>query len=332
MAAYGDGIVGDAEGVAVDKAGNIYIANAGYGNVTEWFPSPDFDYRLLGIPGLNTPLAVALDGGGNVYVADAATGSIFKWTATNGPSTTLVNVGNNWPDGVAVDEVGNVYISINFTSTIQEWTRADSNLTTLVSSGLNSPGGIAVDCAGNVYIADTGNNAIKEWTAANSNVITLVSSGLSMPSGVAVDGSGNVYIADPGNLAVEEWSAVNGTVTQMPFGPPEPYDPYSPEAVAVDGVGSVYIGNGNEIDELPYAFVDTSGNVESAAPGNDSLPVVLPVTASLIRPFAPSTEGPWLTITGITNGVVGVSFPTNAGPPRTALIYLLGQVILNTTS
>jgi hypothetical protein len=99
--------------------------------------------------------------------------------------------------------------------------------------------------------------------------------------------------------------------------------------VAVDGAGNIYIADtGNStIWELPHAFVDPTPRLENGTAGSDSLPAVLPVTANLLPPFAPVTDQPWLTITGITNGVVGFSFTANPGPGRTAHIFLLGQSI-----
>jgi hypothetical protein len=80
------------------------------------------------------------------------------------------------------------------------------------------------------------------------------------------------------------------------------------------------------VQELPYAFVDTAPKIEGPPAGNDSLPVVLPVTENLLPPFAPTSDQSWLTIDGITNGIVSFSFtatPTN----RTGHIALLGQSI-----
>jgi len=104
---------------------------------------------------------------------------------------------------------------------------------------------------------------------------------------------------------------------------------YRPEAVAVDGKGNVYIADtyNNAIKELPYAFVDPTSRLESAAAGSDALPMVLPATENLLAPFAPTSDQPWLAITGVTNGVVSFSFAVNTGPVRTAHIGLLGQTI-----
>ena len=99
--------------------------------------------------------------------------------------------------------------------------------------------------------------------------------------------------------------------------------------MAVDGAGNVYftVGIPGTVNEIPYAFVDPTGKVESPVAGSDSLPVVLPVTANLRAPLAPTSDQSWLTVTGITNGVVSYTFTANPGPGRTAHISLLGRTI-----
>lgn len=102
-----------------------------------------------------------------------------------------------------------------------------------------------------------------------------------------------------------------------------------PTGIAVDGSGNVYfadIGN-NATKELPRAFVDPTPKSEGTNAGNDALPVVLPHTENLRPPFAPASDQSWLTISGITNGVVSFSFDANTGPARTAHITLMGQTI-----
>jgi DNA-binding beta-propeller fold protein YncE len=309
-------------GVAVDGAGNVYIADTGDKAIKEWTAANNTLATLVSSV-LSGPEGVAVDISGNVYIADTANNAIEEWTAANGSVMTLVS-GLNAPAGVAVDGAGNVYIADTGNNAIREWTASNGGIVTLVSSGLNNPSGVAVDAAGNVYIADTGNSAIKEWTPASGAVVTLVSSGLSGPGGAAVDGGGNVYIADTGNNAIKEWVAAgNAVVTLVPSGLS------APSGVAVDGAGNVYIADtaNNAIKELPCAFVDPTAKSESLFAGNDTLPLVLPATANLLGPFAPASDQPWLTISGITNGVVTFFFSLNLGPIRTGNITLLGQTI-----
>ncbi len=274
--------------------------------------------------GLNFPTGGAVDGGGNVYIADTFNNAIKEWTPTNNSVTTLVASGLSSPRGVAVDAAGKIYIADSSHNAIKEWMAANKPDNTVRSSGLSNPSGVAVDVAGNVYIADSSHNAIKEWMAASNTVTTLVSVGLSNPNGVAVDGSGNVYIADTSHNAVKEWTPANKTViTLISSGLSNPF------GVAVDAAANVYIDDTshNSIKEFPYAFVDPTSKLEGLAAGADDLPEALPATINLLTPFAPTSDQSWLTISGVTNGVVGFAFTTNSGPARTAHIQLLGQTI-----
>ncbi len=312
-------------GVAVDGAGNAYIADTFNNAIKEWTVANNTVTTLVSV-GLAHPWGVAVDGAGNVYIADTGNNAIKRWTAANSNVTTLVSSGLNGPTGVAVDGAGNVYIADNDNGAIKEWTAANGTVTTLVSTGLDGPMGVAVDGAGNVYIADYDDSAIKMWTAAYNTVTTLVGSGLSRPTSVAVDVAGNVYIADSGHKAIKLWTAANNNVTTLVSS-----NLNTPQGVAVDGARNVYIADhgNNTIKELPYAFVDPTGKLEGLAAGSDAL-VVLPSTVNLLGPFAPTSSDPrWLTISGITDGVVSFAF-TAAAANRTAYItlpLLVGQSI-----
>jgi len=309
--------------VALDGAGNVYIADRNTSTIKRWIKATNSTNTLI-TAGLSLPQAIALDGAGNVYIADSGNNAIKKWTATNSLVSTLVSNGLTNPTGVAVDTAGNVYIADRNNSAIKKWSITDSNVITLVNSGLNNPTSVAVDAAGNVYISDTFNGAIKKWTAANSNVTTLVSSGLNTPLGIAVDGAGNVYIANTSSHNIRKWTAATDLVTTI-IGS----GLLSPNGVAVDAAGSIYVANssGNSIRELPRAFVDTTTRFVASTSGSDMLPVALPTTANLLTPFAPTSNQPWLTIAGASNGTINVNFTANAGISRTANLNVLGITV-----
>jgi sugar lactone lactonase YvrE len=314
---------GGAIGLAVDGTGNVYVAESSHYYIDKWIAVSNTTIALVSAS--YGPYGVAVDGAGNVYMANDGAGAIKKWTVGNSNVTTLVS-GLGFAFGLTVDGGGNLYFSDYTANVIKKWTAANSNVTTLVSSGLSKPAGVAVDAAGNVYFADSGNNAIKKWTAANSNVTTIVSSGLSAPWGLTVDGGGNLYIGDGGNNAIKKWTAANSNVTTLASTGLNG----GPSGVAVDGGGNVYFDEPNNsfLNELPYAFVDPTPKSETAAGGSDVLPVVLPTTVNLLPPFVPTSSQPWLTIAGVSNGVVSFSFTANTTTSnRTAQITLLGQAI-----
>ena len=310
-------------GVAVDGYGNVYISDNGSDAIKKWTAAYNTVSTLVSLSLYAQPYGVAVDDFGNVYFN--VSGEIEKWMPANNSVTNLFWAGS-YRD-LAVDGAGNVYTADANNNAIKKWTASSATLTTLVSSGLKQPCGVAVDGAGNVYIADTGNNAIKKWVASNGEVTNLVSSGLNGPNGVAVDRAGNVYFADTENNAVKKWSVASATMTTL-------VSLYYPSEVAVDGKGNVYIGDAHgAINVIPRAFVDSTGKAEAPGAGSDVLPVILPATQSLAGPFAPTSDAAWLTISGVTNGVVSFVFTANtSASPRTGNLTVLGQTIAITQS
>ena len=65
----------DPRGVAVDGAGNVYVADT-YNNATKKWAAADGTTTTLVGPGLYDPFGVAVDGAGNVYIADTFNNAI----------------------------------------------------------------------------------------------------------------------------------------------------------------------------------------------------------------------------------------------------------------
>jgi len=213
-------------GVAVDGAGNVYVADAG-NNAVKKIPAGGGAPVTIG-SGFNQPFAVAVDALGNVYVADEDNNAIKKIPVGGGSPITLGS-GFSLPTGVAVDAPGNVYVADGGHNAVKEIPVGGGNIITL-GSGFNDPAGVAVDNIGNIYVADSKNNAVKEIPVGGGAPVTL-GSGFTTPMGVAVDLSGNVYVAN----TIEVREIINGVVSRISI----PYG--SATGVAVDGVGKVYI-------------------------------------------------------------------------------------------
>jgi hypothetical protein len=186
-------------GLAVDNAGNVFIANTEASALEKWTASTQLLAPFV-TTGLNSPYDVALDPADDVYVSDSGDNAIKKWTAATQQVTTLVSSGLNHPSGLALDAMGNVYFGDSGNNAIKKWTAATQQVTALVSSGLNDPLGVAVDDGGNVYFCDNGNNAIKEYVASSQQIVTLVASSqlpyVGGPAGVTIDLAGNLFVDD----------------------------------------------------------------------------------------------------------------------------------------
>lgn len=187
-------------GVAVDSAGNVYVADALNNRI-----------RKISSTGVVTTLA--------------GSGAL---SSTNGTGTAATF---HHPNGVAVDTSGNVYVAEPPTNLIRKITSAGV-VTTLAGTGavgsfngtgtaasFSNPKGVAVDTSGNVYVASDADNLIRKITPAG--VVTTVagvagtngstngaatSATFNMPRSVAVDASGNVYVADYANNLIRKIS------------------------------------------------------------------------------------------------------------------------------
>jgi streptogramin lyase len=254
---------------------------------------------------------------GDVYVTDGQTGTIEECYVTNHIVETLIP-GLSKPLGAAVDNVGNVYTTDTGANLALEWSANTGALGQLSIDGLNHPTGVAVDVAGNVYIANA-NTTLYELSPSNDRTI-LVSQPTLTIGGVAVDGSGNAYMAS-GTILERSYLNTNlATLVAIGLN--------GAQGVAVNPSGDLFIADtGHEaIKELPRAFIDPTSKLEGLGSGSDTLPAVVSATTNLLATLPPTSDSAWLTITGVTNGLVSYSF-TSTATNRTGHINLLGQAV-----
>jgi sugar lactone lactonase YvrE len=214
-------------GVAVDRAGDVFIADLGNNRVAE--VKPDGTQSTF-ISGLNGPRGVAVDGAGDLFIADLGNNRVVE-VKPGGAQTTVGSELEN-PEGVAVDGAGDVFIADTNHSQVVE-VKPDGTQTT-VGSGLFLPSDVAVDGMGDVFIVDASNNRVVEVKPNGAQ--TTVGSGLNSPYGVAVDGAGDLFITDDddGRVVVMKADGKQTTVaTGFSF----------PAGVAVDGAGDVFIAD-----------------------------------------------------------------------------------------
>jgi uncharacterized protein (TIGR03437 family) len=343
-------------GVAVDPAGNLYIADSwndrirevSGGTITTVAGNENNGFSGDGGPAtrawLNDPQGVAVDSAGNLYIADTDNNRIRK--VSGGTITTVAGSENwgfsgdggpatsaslNWPSGVAVDSAGNLYIADTENSLIREV--SGGTITTVAgnenldfsgdggpatSASLCYPSGVAVDSAGNFYIADTCNEQIRK--VSGGTITTVAGNGpydgfsgdggpatsalLNMPSGVAVDSAGNLYIADTDNNRIREVLATKPAVLVSPAsltfsaqstGAPAPTQSFS--IASVPGLAF----------SLTVATTD-GGNWLSVTPQSGAAPRLINVVAD------PST----LTSPGTYQGTITIATP-DGNPPATTI-------------
>jgi uncharacterized protein (TIGR03437 family) len=371
--------LGSANGIAVDKSGNIYFTDSIFsvvrkvdalGNISTFAGGGNPASIGDGGPATSAYLAflgphagLAVDSAGNLYIADYIHGRIRKVDIASGNISTVagsgtttglgafsgdggpaISAGLNSPTGVAFDSAGNMYIAdygnervrkVDTTGTITTFagigavTGSDSGDGGLATSAeLGQVYDVAVDGKGNVYIADSEhvrevNSSGIVSTAAHgffgtcNPAPTPVASADVAANGFAVDSAGNLYIADKSADCVQELetdgmvSAVaGGGATQGDGGPATSALLVSPMAVALDSAGNLYIATSAAIRK-----VTASSSQPSAKP------IITPTTgvvngASYTIGMAANT---WMTITGTNFTTVTDSWTVTGGVLPTKL-------------
>lgn len=69
-------------GVAVDRAGDLYIADAGNNRIVEYSAAGGASVVNVGSPdgtALSVPFGVAVDGAGDLYISDSTNNRIVEW-------------------------------------------------------------------------------------------------------------------------------------------------------------------------------------------------------------------------------------------------------------
>ena len=220
-------------GTAVDRAGNLFIADSGHNRVLKLDPRGNQTVVSVTPLTLSLPLAIAFDSSGNMYVTDNGNNRVVKVPAGGGPATAFASVLT--PNGIAADSNGNVFVADNEDGSIVKITSA--GVKSNFQSELSNPVDVAVDSSGNVYLADGSRTTIVKYPAGGGSG-TTVGSSLFAIAGVAVDNAGNVYVAESGEgalivkitpLGVQTTLAVNGlsSATYLSVGPN--YDLFIPD-------------------------------------------------------------------------------------------------------
>jgi sugar lactone lactonase YvrE len=222
------------KGLAVDAAGNVYVADTGNHRILRWNAADSTTQTIVGVTGsassntnvtgadgvgritnttfgegmpanvakLSSPQGVALDGAGNIYIADTGNHVIRKVSADLSSVVTIAGqsaaIGGAYPAGT------------NYAGYAGDTGPATGAL-------LSSPTNVAVTADGKtIIIADSGNNVVRRIVGNGGKIYTILGVGgqassdtsadrpgyatrINQPTGVGIDNAGNIWVSDMNN-------------------------------------------------------------------------------------------------------------------------------------
>lgn len=264
-------------GMAIDKAGNLYISDHGNQWIRQVAPA------------------------GNNWVVTTMIGSNIAGAFGNRDGTNRVGAVND-PYGLGVDSSNNVFLADNYNKCIRKIKPVATNWVISTIAGSGNSGlygstdgtnrtarflyvtGLAVDSSNNIYVVDTLNYTIREvrpFDGSGTNFVTSTIAGsvgvsgaadgtngaaqFVAPSGIASDTSGNLYVADTYGNTIRMMKPVgtNWVVTTIAG---------TAAAGSTDGTNTAA-----QFNNPTGVVVDNSGVLYVTDSGNDTIRKMVPV-------------------------------------------------------
>jgi DNA-binding beta-propeller fold protein YncE len=204
-------------GIALDKAGNVYVSDSIYAVVFKFDPHGTFLGKLEPPGGFSRPAGIAINSLGEKYVVDVTANKLLVFDTNDRFVREFPDRRGgdelNRPSNVAVDRDLNVYVtdSMNFTIKIYDHSGTFKRRLGQIGDSAGSfarPKGVAVDSDNHIYVVDAASDNFQIFDQEGRLLLVVGKNGKGpgefyLPSGICIDGSDRLAVADTYNRRIQ---------------------------------------------------------------------------------------------------------------------------------
>lgn len=193
--------------IALDRAGNLYIADHGANAIFELHDAISLTPgRLEILAQIVRPASIAVTpDGSRVFAASPEISTISRFDPASRP---ISNIAGTRFSGEMTPSPTSACTSINHAIGVEH----------------GCPAGLAIDGGGNLFVSDPIGNEILRFDATMQHM-TTAATGISAPGAIAFDANGNLFIAEQGRNRISEIQGLGQPISSVTLTPPAPITP-----------------------------------------------------------------------------------------------------------
>ncbi|MGH2874193.1 MAG: IPT/TIG domain-containing protein, partial [Solirubrobacteraceae bacterium] len=303
VSADGSGSLEEPGEVALDAAGDLWVANFSTDSVVEYTksqlaaggaPTPTVTLSADRLNSLDAPNGVAFDAEGDLWVANSGGSTVVEYTKSQlaaggdpAPAVTLSSDESHSieaPYSLVFDATGNLWVSNYGANSVVEYSASQLDATddptpavTLgsdASGSLDEPDSLAFDAGGGLWVTNYAANSVVGYSASQliagsgspTPAVTLVSDGshsLDAPGQAAFDTAGDLWVSNAGADSVVEFTKGQLTAT----GGPTPADAITGGATGLAFPDGLALEQAPTVSGVSPASGPSAGNSEVTISG-----------------------------------------------------------------
>ncbi len=165
-------------GVAVDKKGNVYVANEASNTVTVYAPGSSTPSLTIS-SGISSPYGVGVDSKGNVFVSNLGTNDVTAYAAgSTSPYESINFNAYGQAVGIGIDAADNVWVACDSSNGVFEIPAGSSGV---VNSGLTSlagPIGVSFGKKDVIYVSNFSTSDVNIYNYGSTSPSKTITTGI----------------------------------------------------------------------------------------------------------------------------------------------------------